>query len=219
MEDGSDKNLLLSMDEIVPTIESRVPSNLSEGGTDRFVIAIAGPPAAGKSTLARQLIERLDGRAGLLAMDAYHFDDAVLNERGHRDRKGAPHTFDVASYALMLEALRRGGTTYAVPEFDRDLELSRNCASVVDANQSVLITEGNYLLLNSEPWAGLEPLFDLTVWVEVDRATVEQRIRSRWSEAGIPVAEAERRLHDNDLANYRTVCEGSRSANLTVLTA
>ena len=214
MEDGSDKNRLLSMTEVVSAIESAIIES-----TDRFVIAIAGPPAAGKSTLARQLLERVDGRAGLLAMDAYHFDDAVLNERGHRERKGAPHTFDVSSYALMLEALRRGGTTYAVPEFDRDLELSRNCASVVDANQSVLITEGNYLLLNSEPWAGLEPLFDLTVWVEVDRATVEQRIRSRWSEAGIPVAEAERRLYENDLENYRTVYEGSRSADLTVLTA
>ena len=185
----------------------------------RFVVAIAGPPAAGKSTLAAALIERLGARAGLLAMDGFHFDNGILDERGHRGRKGAPHTFDVASYGNTLRVLRdEPAIEMAVPIYDRTLGLSRNCASIVATGHRILVTEGNYLLLDREPWRALRPLFDLTVWIDVPLALVEERIEHRWRAAELDAEEIRRRTEENDLPNARLVNNESVVADLVVLT-
>lgn len=183
----------------------------------RFVIALAGPPAAGKSTVAAALVEALGKRAGLLAMDGYHFDNEILDARGHRPRKGSAHTFDVGSYATTLRALRdQRAVEMAVPVYDRALGLSRNCASLVLASHDILVTEGNYLLLDEEPWIGLRPHFDLTVWIDVPLDVVEQRIINRWESAFLDPTEIRRRTEDNDLPNARHVVSGSASADVVI---
>lgn len=199
----------------IERVHSLVPTGLP--ADRRFVIAIAGPPAAGKSTLAAALVESFDGAAGLLEMDGFHFDNAVLDTRGHRPRKGAPHTFDAFGYATTLRALRASvGVEMSVPVFDRALGLSRNCASMVRADHQILVTEGNYLLLDSSPWDELLPLFDLTVWLDVPLSTIERRIHERWREAGHPAEEIVRRAEENDLPNARHVQSGSVAADLVL---
>ena len=91
---------------------------------ERRVVAIAGPPASGKSTLAAELVDALDatspGSCALLQMDGFHYDDEVLAPRGWLARKGAPHTFDVGGYAATLGRLRANREeSVAVPRFDR----------------------------------------------------------------------------------------------------
>ncbi|NNC80513.1 MAG: nucleoside/nucleotide kinase family protein [Acidimicrobiales bacterium] len=185
----------------------------------RFVIAIAGPPAAGKSTLASALVKELDPRAGLLGMDGFHFDNVILDERGHRARKGAPHTFDVVSYSNTLRVIRdEPGIEMAVPVYDRDLGLSRNCASVIGPANEVLVTEGNYLLLDKEPWSELLPLFDLTVWIDLPLSVVERRINERWRTAAMDPEEVRRRTDENDIPNARLVQAHSVAADLVVAT-
>ncbi|MFT7475157.1 MAG: pantothenate kinase [Verrucomicrobiales bacterium] len=192
-----------------------IPETLPNGR--RFIIAIAGPPAAGKSTLARALVERLDGRAGLLGMDGFHFDNGILDARGHRARKGAPHTFDVASYAMTLLSLReQPNTEMSVPVYDRGLSLSRNCASAVTTRHDIIVTEGNYLLLDSSPWRELSALFDLTVQIDTPLDVVEERIRARWRAAELSEEEIRRRTEENDLPNARTVIENSSPSQLVV---
>lgn len=185
--------------------------------TQRFVVAIAGPPAAGKSTLAKQMHAELAPHAAVLGMDAFHFDNAILEARGHRNRKGAPHTFDVAAYAHWLGLLRsEPAIEVAVPVFDRSLELTRNCAEAVTADHRIIITEGNYLLLDQEPWSSLSELFDLTVWVDTPLDVIESRILERWADHGLSTTDAATRAESNDLPNARLVQRGSRSAQLTV---
>ena len=79
-------------------------------GLARRLVAIAGPPGAGKSTVAETLCANMNQReatlARILAMDGFHFDDRVLEARGLRARKGAPDTFDVDGLAAMLGRLR-----------------------------------------------------------------------------------------------------------------
>lgn len=187
-------------------------------GSHRFVVAIAGPPAAGKSTLAGELDDALGERSGQLQMDAFHFDNVILEARGHRPRKGAPHTFDVAAYQHQLGGLRNDpALAMSVPRFDRSLELSRNCAAVIAPSQHVLITEGNYLLLDDDPWPELRPLFDLTVWVEAPLATIEARILDRWNRHGLSEADARKRAESNDLPNARLVVERSVAADHTFI--
>lgn len=183
---------------------------------NRFVVALAGPPAAGKSTLAEALDRHLDGRSALLGLDAFHFDNSVLLERGHRARKGAPHTFDVAAYSNTLGLLRREpGIEVSVPVFDRSMELSRNCARVFTPTTDIVVTEGNYLFTGLEPWKDLTALFDLRVWVDATDGVIESRIMQRWHDHGLSVDEARRRWETNDRPNVAYVREHALRADIS----
>lgn len=196
-------------------IVAQIPDELPKDR--RFVVAIAGPPAAGKSTLASAVVTALGEQAGLLAMDGFHFDNDILDERGHRSRKGAPHTFDVAAYAMTLRALCESPkTALSVPVYDRSLGAARNCALIVEPHHRILVTEGNYLLLRDAPWKGLSQWFDLTVWLDVPLSTIDERIRTRWVLAGHPAEEVERRAEENDLPNARTVVSQSVEADVII---
>lgn len=94
----------------------------------RVLLGLAGAPAAGKSTLARAMVEGVDARLGAgtaayVPMDGFHLSNAQLDRLGLRGRKGAPETFDVDGYVHLLRRLRsrQAGTVYA-PDFDRDLD-------------------------------------------------------------------------------------------------
>lgn len=177
-------------------------------GAARHVTALAGPPGAGKSTAAEALAEvlnaRAPGSAAVFAMDGYHYDDAVLNARGWRPRKGAPHTFDVSGFAHMLARLKADDAAeVAVPVFDRAIEIARNAARIIPQSARHLIVEGNYLLLARAPWDGLLPLFDTTVFLDVPMPVIEARLAARW--AAMTPQDRRAKLEENDLPNARLV--------------
>ena len=181
----------------------------------RFLTALAGPPGAGKSTLAAELVAALGQGAKAVPMDGFHYDDAVLIARGARARKGAPDTFDVAGFRHLLTRLRTEDEV-AIPLFDRDLEISRAGADIVGPQDRILIVEGNYLLLNEAPWPDLAPLFDLTIWIDVPEAELDRRLLARWAHYGKTPVEARAWIDGNDMPNIRRVVAGSRPANLVI---
>ncbi|WP_172294205.1 AAA family ATPase [Pseudoruegeria sp. HB172150] len=189
------------------------------GGAGRSVTAVAGAPGAGKSTLAEALVERLNrddpGSAAVFPMDGYHFDDMVLEARGWRPRKGAPHTFDVGGYAHMLRRLRENAEAeVAVPVFDRSIEIARAGARIIPSTVRYVVTEGNYLLLDQAPWDGLAALFDTTVFVDVPEAELERRLLGRW--AALSGDALREKMEGNDLPNMRLVLAQSRAAEFVV---
>ena len=181
----------------------------------RFLTALAGPPGAGKSTLAAELVAALGQDAKAVPMDGFHFDDAVLVARGARARKGAPDTFDVAGFRHLLTRLRTEDEV-AIPLFDRDLEISRAGADIVGPDDRILIVEGNYLLLNEAPWPDLAPLFDLTIWIDVPEAELDRRLMARWAHYGKTPDQARAWIDGNDMPNIRRVVAGSRPADLVI---
>ena len=187
------------------------------GGERRIVVAIAGPPGAGKSTLTEALRGLLpEGSAEVVPMDGFHFDDAVLNRRGLRARKGAPETFDFAGFETLLKRIRAGEPDVAIPIFDRSMELSRAAAAIVGAETRFVLVEGNYLLLDEEPWIGLAPLFDFSIFLDVPRNELERRLRQRWAEHGRSEAEAIAWIASNDMPNIERVLARRRPADLIV---
>ena len=131
----------------------------------RRLLGITGPPGSGKSILATAIAGALGaGLAAVVGMDGFHLADAELVRLGRRDRKGAPDTFDGHGYLALLRRLRAADepVTYA-PLFHRDIEDSIAAAVPLPAAVPLIVTEGNYLLLDGEPWCQLGAVLD-EVW-------------------------------------------------------
>ncbi|SIS79947.1 nucleoside/nucleotide kinase family protein [Phaeovulum vinaykumarii] len=190
----------------------------ARGPQARLIVALAGAPASGKSTLAAAAVARLNaegpGTAALLPMDGFHFDDTVLAARGLLARKGAPETFDVAGLAHMLTRLRAREPDIAIPIFDRRIEIARAGAAIIPAGAQVILAEGNYLTLARAPWGGLAPLFDLSVRLDQPEEVLRARLMARWD--GLARSEAARRIAENDLPNGRLVAAESRPVDLVL---
>ncbi len=187
-------------------------------GVPRYVFAIAGAPGSGKSTLAEALVAALEaarpGSATLLPMDGFHLDNAVLDARGLRARKGAPQTFDVDGLGEALGRVRAGRGPVVLPVFDRDLDLARAGARVVEPDRPVVVIEGNYLLLDEAPWSGLADLFDRTLFVSVPETELQRRLIARWLHHGLGAAAARARALGNDIPNAKLVVARSRPADV-----
>ena len=195
-------------------IRSRAATSLARG-QGRFLTALAGPPGCGKSTLAAELVALLGDGAKVVPMDGFHYDDAVLLARGARDRKGAPDTFDVQGFLHLLRRLRVEDEV-AIPLFDRALEISRAGADTVGPSDRLLVIEGNYLLLNEEPWPQVAPLVDLSVWIDVPEAELDRRLLDRWAHFGKTPDAARAWIDGNDMPNIRRVTTGSRAADVVL---
>jgi pantothenate kinase len=192
-----------------------------EIGGDRRIVAIAGPPGVGKTTFAESLRDRLNhhtlGACEILPMDGYHFDDVYLNTRGWRARKGAPFTFDVAGFRTMLARLKANeDPEIAVPVFDRKLEIARAGARMINQTTQIIIVEGNYLLLQSDPWPALQVYFDMTIMLQAPVQILKSRLLARWTGLGYSEQEAEQKASLNDLLNIKEVMENSVAADCVV---
>lgn len=187
------------------------------GNAPRFVVAIAGPPASGKSTRAESLVKLFpQGNAAAVSMDGFHYDDALLHRLNLKDRKGAPETFDFGGFFSLLQRLKAGETNVAVPVFDRSMELSRNAAVMVGSDVRFIIVEGNYLLLDEAPWRSLEQVFDFAIFVDVARDELERRLVQRWRDHGRDDQEARHWIDSNDLPNIDRVLRSRRKADLVL---
>lgn len=157
------------VDELV----SRARSLAARG--DRVVLGIAGAPGAGKSVLSAALLAALGSDAVLVGMDAFHLADAELARLGRGDRKGAPDTFDVDGYVATLQRIRARDRAVYAPVFDRALEAAVAGSVRVDPEIPIVLTEGNYLLLDGGGWERVRACLDETWFVQPDEVA-----RQRW---------------------------------------
>jgi pantothenate kinase len=129
---------------------------------DRVLLGITGAPGSGKSTLAGAIAAAC--AAVVVPMDGFHLADVELVRRGLLDRKGAPETFDADGYAALLARIRsRPDRVVMAPLFERDLEQPLASAIPVPPSADLVVTEGNYLLLDEDPWPAVRAQLD-AVW-------------------------------------------------------
>ena len=181
----------------------------------RRLVAIAGPPGAGKSTLAAALVQELGPAAALVPMDGFHFDNDILTVRGLRDRKGAPETFDLEGLSSLLERLIREDGV-AIPAFDRALDRVVGSSTFVQAGHRWVIVEGNYLLLDEPGWRDLARQWDLSVYLDEPHDVLEERLIRRWLDLGLAMDDARAWALGNDLPNARRVAAARLPANLVL---
>jgi pantothenate kinase len=185
-------------------------------GKPRCVIGIVGPPGGGKSTLARALVARLGREACNVPMDGFHLANAELARLGMRDRKGAPDTFDVPGYLALLRRLRSTDeqlTIYA-PEFRREFEESIAGARPVTPDTPIVVTEGNYLLLDTGPWSGVAPLLDESWYVDIDEDLRLAQLVQRHIDFGKSAADAREWTYGSDQRNAELIATTRVRADL-----
>ena len=189
----------------------------------RVIVGIAGIPGSGKSTLGRLLLKAINrdssGIAVLVPMDGFHLTTQRLEELGLRDHKGAPATFDAEGYCRLLEQARDPTGTVRFPIYDRQVHervFDDRDDHAISSAVRVIITEGNYLLLDFEPWSALARVLDecwlLDTPIEQARHwTIRRHIRG-----GRSRDDAETHYERSDALNAKLVRRQMREPDLTL---
>ncbi|MGR0221287.1 nucleoside/nucleotide kinase family protein [Agromyces sp. ZXT2-6] len=195
---------------------------LAAASADRVLIGITGSPGAGKSTLADALVAVLNeadgaGTAVHLPMDGFHLANATLDRLGLRDRKGAPETFDGWGFASLVARVKAevDHTVYA-PSFEREVDEPVAAEIAIEPAVRIVVVEGNYLLVDEEPWRHVDDLLHETWFVE---ATEEERVRrlvDRHRSSGRTADAALAWAHEIDGANARLIEPTVARADLVV---
>jgi len=198
------------------------PELIEKSKNGRFMLGIVGPPGAGKSTLAEKLFAEIEqlkpGLAVVVPMDGFHLDNQTLEEMGLLHLKGIPDTFDGAGFVSLLEQIQHAPmklatTPISVPTYDRSIEGSVIGEVFVRPEHDLVIVEGNYLLLDSDPWGKIKSLCDETWYLDVPESVLLPRLIQRHMAGGKDRQAAEEKVNSTDLPNARLVAQSRERAD------
>ncbi len=184
----------------------------------RKLIAMAGPPASGKSTLAQHVADELNKShcsAAVVPMDGFHLDNDLLKTSGLLARKGAPETFDATGFLHLVARLRDEDVVY-YPTFDRTRDIAIAASGRIGTGCDTVIIEGNYLLFDAPIWRDLEQYWDISVRLAVPDQALLARLVARWQSMGLSKSEATDRARQNDMANARLIAATQIAADITI---
>lgn len=187
-------------------------------------MGITGAPGSGKTTLATAVVRALAGRpdwrgtaVAYVPMDGFHLADAELDRLGRRDRKGAPDTFDAAGYAALLRRVVAGEPAWA-PAFERDLEQPIAQSLPIGPQVHTVVTEGNYLLLDDDPWPAVRSCLSETWFCAIPADIRLERLVARHERFGKTPAEAREWVARVDEPNAARVFGSASLADIVVTT-
>ena len=210
------KNTQISEPTLPPEVLQRAQALLARG--TRCVLGIAAAPGAGKSTLAEGLQRALGALVQVVPMDGFHLAQVELARLGRAQRKGAPDTFDAAGYVHLLQRIRQqqpGETVYA-PTFRRDLEEPVAGAIAIEASTRLVITEGNYLLLEDGAWAGVRAALDVAWYLDTAAEVRAQRLLERHMRFGRSRADALAWISSTDAPNALRIAASRHRADWVI---
>jgi len=179
----------------------------------RTILGIAGAPGSGKSTFAAWIRQQFEpGLAVVVPMDGFHLGNAIIDDTPLRQRKGAIDTFDAGGYLSLLRRLaRRDEPVVYAPEFRRTIDEPVAASIAIPADVPLVITEGNYLLAEQEPWKEVRAQLDEVWFVDTPQALRLSRLVERHMLFGMDRAAAVAWANGPDEANA-VLIQGTRRA-------
>lgn len=186
-------------------------------GPGRAVLGIVGSPGSGKSTLVAALSAALDVETAHVPMDGFHLADVELARLGRAHRKGAPDTFDVGGYVALLRRIRADAeeTIYA-PAFERSLEQPVAGSIAVPRSARLVLTEGNYLLLDDPGWREVRGELDEVWFCDLDPSLRLRRLTDRHVTHGKTPSDAAAWVDAVDDPNAARIENTRRHADLVI---
>ncbi|CAN7138689.1 unnamed protein product [Brassica rapa subsp. narinosa] len=226
------------MDEIYDKLAERlVPTSAAMFSPNvKRLVGLAGPPGAGKSTLAYEVVSRINRLwpqkaasfddevmppdvATVLPMDGFHLYrsqlDAMEDPKEAHARRGAPWTFNPALLLNCLKKLRNEGSVY-VPSFDHGVGDPVEDDIFVSLQHKVVIVEGNYLLLEEGTWKDISDMFDEKWFIDVNLDTAMERVEARHISTGKPPDVAKWRIDYNDRPNAELIVKSKTNADVLI---
>ncbi|KAJ3674721.1 hypothetical protein LUZ60_005337 [Juncus effusus] len=225
-----------SIDELYDSLAERLlsASTKIQDSNSKYIVGLAGPPGAGKSTLAGEVVKRVNSLwtkmplkdralnaeiATVLPMDGFHLYrsqlDATEDPKEAHARRGAPWTFNPDLLFGCLQTLRKEGSAYA-PSFDHGVGDPIENDIFVSSQHKIVIVEGNYLLLEEETWNKIASLFDEKWFIDIDIETSMERVLKRHISTGKEPNVAAWRIAYNDRPNAELIMESKRRADLVI---
>ena len=193
----------------------------------RILVLLAAPPGAGKSTLSSFLeyqstIHKNITRLTAIGMDGFHKRQSYLLSHtilrdGHEipmvKIKGSPETFDLEH---LLDSIRRlaSGEDCGWPSYNRLLHDPEE--NKIFVTGSIVLLEGNYLLLDQPMWKEISTFSDYTIKIVASQDQLRQRLIDRKISSGTSEQDAEEFVEFSDLANVRLCLRHSLPATLTL---
>jgi pantothenate kinase len=176
---------------------------LSQNSSSRVIVGLVGKPGAGKSTLSNYLLKKLPKETTtLVPMDGYHLSNLQLKQLGRSDRKGAPDTFDSFGFLHLLQRIKMStDEEIYFPVFHREMEESIASEGVVHPHTSLILVEGNYLLLDNDGWLGVAKTLTESWFIDVDNDRRMARLVARHIKYGKSLEEAHAWAHGSDQKN------------------
>jgi pantothenate kinase len=180
---------------------------LLDSQSTRSLIGIVGKPGAGKSTVVEQIEKRYQpNEVSIIPMDGFHLSNEELISLGRRERKGAPDTFDVEGFTLLIKSVKIDHSVdHKFPIFHREIEESIADEGMVPKESKVVVIEGNYLFSEAHNWDAIYPLLDHTWFIEIDDEIRIQRLIARHVRYGKTPEEAEAWSRGSDETNARFI--------------
>jgi len=201
------------LEHIAETILSKANVNIS----NRFIVGIAGGPGSGKSTFAVELKELINSKAKsdlaqIFPMDGFHRKNSELQRSGLISVKGAPETFDVEGYLLILKRIKLGENLKA-PIYSREAHDIIDNALPIESFHRIIITEGNYLFADLDGWCEIKDIIDLKIYIESEKEVCEKRLLERHMRGGKTEAEALEKIKKVDMENYDLIDQTKKYAD------
>jgi pantothenate kinase len=201
-------------EEAAPEARARVEALLT--CEPRVILGITGPPGAGKTRLAEAIVSAFVD-AVHVPMDGFHLADVELRRLGRLERKGAIDTFDGDGYRALLQRIRATPAhTVYVPAFDRDIEQPIAGSIAVPPRARLVVTEGNYLLDDEQPWPSVREQLSEVWFVDVGRDERRRRLVARHIEFGKSPERAEGWVRAVDELNAERIERCRHKADLVV---
>lgn len=190
----------------------------------RMLVLLAAPPGAGKSTLGHLLCHLSKEVPGLcpmqaLGLDGFHYANSYLQAhtrpsdgRTLKQIKGAPETYDFPR--LMSHVQNLSTTNSPWPIYDRNLHDPVDHA--IPITHSIILLEGNWLLLNEDPWRKLAPLADYRILIQAEPNNLQRRLVDRKIRGGLAPEAGEQFYLTSDLPNIQRMMGAALPADLTL---
>jgi len=183
----------------------------------RCIAAIAGLPGCGKSTLARALCIHLNrsepGVAAVVGLDGFHLTNDKLKRAGLDNEKGSPGSFDARGYFKLLQRAIDIQQSSAIPVYDRSVHEPIYTGKPEDqltAQTRIVITEGNYLLLDMLPWTAIDDFACFRWMLDTPAVQSQAWLIRRHIATGKSIEQAHRHYEQIDLPNTQLIQARSR---------